>query len=621
MGTPAGLAIGYDRADSIDPRLTPVDGPKGCIYRFVPAVGPAVLLQKQDNGPTTNWTLVGGGGGTPTGNPLDVAFFDAGGNLSYSDLFKFDPVISGLWFGSVAPGGTIAVTAPGSFAGGSVDTSGILSSVSFVFGSASNGGDITANAIGSTAFGSVNAASIQANSEGAFVSGTSVSGGQLYSSGTGSFAFGFVSDNPSLIIAANNGAFAGGSAVVGGNIASNGNGSIAFGFAANAGTLQALAEGFVFGYADNGIIQSMGQASWAIGYVENNGLINSLEQGSFAGGNAINGNINSYARGSFVYGTATNQGIIEAFVGGNQGGSTALGFADGNQSIITTHSIPTGNRAAFVQGCAIAGGQITSGAEASVAFGYAIALGTQIKNQSKGSFVHGIATVNNARLTVDTGIGNFVHGFMISGVTTTITGTGCAVFLYESIGLSAISGTACFAFGSNHTLGSSFVTAFGQGINSANYLSSYFGRFPTIPPISAGWVSTDPLFALGNGSSNASRSNAFQVDKDARVTTSASLVNKAIRKVTINSVLDARLDHTILANSTAGVITLTLPSGVDGLEFYIKDYSPTGVSQGTNVVSDGVNIFDEQVGVFTLALNGDWVHLKFLGNSWFVFRP
>ena len=55
------LASNFDLADSIDPRITPVNAPKGTIYRYVPAIGNAEILQKQDNGTTTNYVSVGGG--------------------------------------------------------------------------------------------------------------------------------------------------------------------------------------------------------------------------------------------------------------------------------------------------------------------------------------------------------------------------------------------------------------------------------------------------------------------------------------------------------------------------------------------------------------------------------
>ena len=50
----------YDYADSFDPRTgVGLFASKGATFRYAPVTGPAVLLMKQDNGQTTNWTDVG----------------------------------------------------------------------------------------------------------------------------------------------------------------------------------------------------------------------------------------------------------------------------------------------------------------------------------------------------------------------------------------------------------------------------------------------------------------------------------------------------------------------------------------------------------------------------------
>lgn len=61
MGFPNTSSIleNYDLAEQFDPRVVPTDAPKGAIFRYVPSSGPAILLQKQDKGESTNWTVVG----------------------------------------------------------------------------------------------------------------------------------------------------------------------------------------------------------------------------------------------------------------------------------------------------------------------------------------------------------------------------------------------------------------------------------------------------------------------------------------------------------------------------------------------------------------------------------
>lgn len=57
------LAQNYDLAESIDPRLVPVNAPKGTIYRYIPSIGAPEILVKQDDGSSTNYVVLGGGGG------------------------------------------------------------------------------------------------------------------------------------------------------------------------------------------------------------------------------------------------------------------------------------------------------------------------------------------------------------------------------------------------------------------------------------------------------------------------------------------------------------------------------------------------------------------------------
>lgn len=63
--------------------------------------------------------------------------------------------------------------------------------------------------------------------------------------------------------------------------------------------------------------------------------------------------------------------------------------------------------------------------------------------------------------------------------------------------------------------GGEYVNAVGWGLQSAGYGTSFFGTFNAIPTGSLNsWVSTDPLFVIGNGQPNAVRSNALVIQKN-----------------------------------------------------------------------------------------------------------
>jgi hypothetical protein len=51
----------FDWADRFDPRVDGLEGKKGTLFRYVPTVGTPLLLMKQDDGFTRNWTPSGEG--------------------------------------------------------------------------------------------------------------------------------------------------------------------------------------------------------------------------------------------------------------------------------------------------------------------------------------------------------------------------------------------------------------------------------------------------------------------------------------------------------------------------------------------------------------------------------
>lgn len=88
MTNPVLNALGDDLlyGGAVDPRVTPLDAPRGAIYIFSPdTVAPEALLQKTDDGLSTNWTSITTGGAgkmdTNFGNAIaSIIDLDLGGN-------------------------------------------------------------------------------------------------------------------------------------------------------------------------------------------------------------------------------------------------------------------------------------------------------------------------------------------------------------------------------------------------------------------------------------------------------------------------------------------------------------------------------------------------------------
>lgn len=78
-------------------------------------------------------------------------------------------------------------------------------------------------------------------------------------------------------------------------------------------------------------------------------------------------------------------------------------------------------------------------------------------------------------------------------------------------------GMQSFAAGNDTRASGQSSFAMGSGIVSRAYVAA-FGRYNDTISASGGWVDTDPLFMLGNGSNNSTRSNALLVTKEGNMT-------------------------------------------------------------------------------------------------------
>lgn len=199
-------------------------------------------------------TALGGGGGTPTGDPNTLAYFDSLGDLNDNTDAKFISSNNAMSFGSTTSGaGALTASSTGSLVHGRSDTGGAVVASgegSHAHGVAtSSGSDVTASGVGSNAHG------------------LAEDGSSIFAD-TGSTAFGYTSGNSAaLITAANNGSFAHGRAQFGA-ISATGQGATAFGNTVNA----------------TSAITASGAGSVAGGKAETTGLITASGIGSMAFG-------------------------------------------------------------------------------------------------------------------------------------------------------------------------------------------------------------------------------------------------------------------------------------------------------------------------------------------------
>jgi hypothetical protein len=247
---------------TIDPRVTATFGLKGALYRFAPAVGVPEVLQKQSDGTGVDWVAVGGGGGTPTGNPETVAFYNAGlGDLDTTLGLGWDETLQNFVVGA-------AIVGNGNFGPGT-NSIGVVSS--------SGGGLATTGAAGNIIHGFVSGATglLTAFSNGQFVGGVATDG--VISgdpAAEGAFAHGIASTSTSLITATNTAAFVQGRAGINGTLQASGIGAVVHGSASGnliqAASIIASGTGAVaFGNASGGLttILASGNGSFAMGNV------------------------------------------------------------------------------------------------------------------------------------------------------------------------------------------------------------------------------------------------------------------------------------------------------------------------------------------------------------------
>jgi len=523
--------------------------------------------------------IAASGGGTPTGTVNTVAFFDAAGDLDSTAAFGYLPakvavsmgtLVSATEDGALAHGrgastGTVEATedgahahgvsdgassliraaGAGSVAGGSTASGGqILANLSGgpgaqAQGQASGGGQITADAIGASAFGSATTGGlVQALGTGSFGQGLADgSGSEIEASGPGSQAFGNA-DSGSDIISSAKGSQAHGWALNGGQITASADGAIAHGVT-EAGAITASSEGSIAqGVANPGSIQAQNYGAIAMGFAENTTIIRASGFGSHAHGRTAMASSSGLAlgatgTGSHAHGRTEDDGSVITASGE---GASAGGHCVSNNSLITASGSGASARGRSLQASIIASG------DGATALGYA----------------------TNSRNLVASGLGSLASGSSDGAAALTVSGAGSQ------------------GFGSDHSVSADKAAAFGVGHLSQSFASFAVGRFATVTGTADSWVSTEPALVVGNGTSAAARANAYRVDKDGRVSTTASIRHQAIRLIQATATVNARTDYRVILDcDTVGAgVVINLPAGEDGLELVFIGTSPSGVPTG-----------------------------------------
>jgi hypothetical protein len=310
---------------------------------------------------------------------------------------------------------------------------------------------------------------------------------------------------------------------------------------------------FLAGNVHIGAVDSVGNYSTALGY-------KSIAMGNYSqafgyrskalgdystaiGKNSVAGSKTSpIANNAFAFGNGSKATGDDSYALGS--GSTASGFrsfAFGYSSQSTnTNALALGNGsgATGINSTAI-GYQSTANGELSLALGsyysYTYTLlpyfnsgkGDSGDGDTKGDFIIRLpvikplfrsitfnrANIANGKYSMSIGNGNLSdNGGMAIGSNNDATAFGAVAL---GVSNKAVN-TNTYAAGYNNLATGFYATAFGNNTYSKSYGSFVIGQYNEIAGDSTQWVSTDPVFVVGNGLNNTDRSNAVIIYKNGR---------------------------------------------------------------------------------------------------------
>ena len=289
----------------------------------------------------------------------------------------------------------------------------------------------------------------------------------------------------------------GGAGMVVGNVAgassilstSTGNGQLAVG--------QALSTGQV---------SAQGNGSAVVGYASNSGIVATELDGSIAVGRAdTSGQVSANGKATQAFGYADGSSIL----GGVGNGSMAIGYATSSSNVVTT----TGKYGQFAGGYAATSANLVSSGNGAFSYGYCDSSNGSIAASGDGSLALGRA---HGGVIGASGTGATALGYAAS-YNVTASGNGSFAGGDALTAANVASGTSAFAFGDGNTGSGNLSTTFGLGNSNGVYGTIVGGKYASISGTSSSWVSTDPLFVLGNGTSG-SNANAVSILKNGNTT-------------------------------------------------------------------------------------------------------
>jgi hypothetical protein len=254
--------------------------------------------------------------------------------------------------------------------------------------------------------------------------------------------------------------------------------------------------------------------------------VNTTSQGGYStamGYGALASGLNSISLGYNTQATAQNSA---AFGSSSQATSTNA-LAMGNGSVAAgTNSTAMGYQTQANGELSIAIGSFYSHSFAALPY-FSGAKGDPVEGDSKGDFIIRLPTITplfktinfsraniaNGKYSIAIGNGNLANnGGMALGSNNDATAFGAV-----AVGVSnkAVN-TNTYAAGYNNLATGYYATAFGNNTYSKAFGSFVIGQFNEIAGDSTKWISTDPVFVVGNGLSTTDRSNAITIYKNGR---------------------------------------------------------------------------------------------------------
>jgi len=219
----------------------------------------------------------------------------------------------------------------------------------------------------------------------------------------------------------------------------------------------------------------------------------------------------------------------------------------------------------------------------------------------------------------DSSIGDYSVAF---GHSTKAVGTTSIAAGHYSIA----SGFASVAFGRASVASGYASSAFGNYSKAQPYASVALGRYNIVSGNSGAWVSTDPLFVIGNGT-DTSPANALtllkngnlgfggvkaptsKIEVDGAIATAVAVKTGAYT-LTIN-------DSVVLCDSTAAAFIIALPTavGITGREYVIKK-----IDSSANAVTVDGNAAETLDGAATYSLATQWKYVRIVsdGTNWVI---